>query len=118
MADDQLPLPRFTETEGYSEPDFWDKLQRFASMAGYAVIEKALWLYYAAQLPETPASAKSVIYGALAYFILPVDTVPDFIPGAGYVDDLSVLAFAVLTISRYIDEEVKLRASETLARWF
>ena len=66
----------------FDDGSFWDKVKNFALKAGKEVIEKALWLYYAAQQPNTPVWAKTVIYGALAYFVLPVDAVPDAIPVA------------------------------------
>jgi uncharacterized membrane protein YkvA (DUF1232 family) len=55
---------------------------------GREVIEKALWLYYAAQQPNTPLWAKTAIYGALGYFISPIDAIPDITPVIGYADDL------------------------------
>src|SRR5690554_1492812 len=59
------------------------RLPRFrdlASRAGYGLLERALWLHLAAQRPETPAWARSVIYGALGYLVLPADAVPDVLP--------------------------------------
>ena len=82
------------------------------------VIEKALWLYYAAERSDTPRWAKATVYGALAYFILPADALPDVLPIAGYSDDLAVLAVAVTTIGFYVDASVKAMAAEDLARWF
>lgn len=102
----------------YSAPRFWDKLAAFGRAAGREVMEKALWLYYAAERPETPKWAKATVYGALAYFILPADAVPDLTPLAGFTDDLAVLAFAVATIGAHIDACVKARTTETLSRWF
>jgi hypothetical protein len=67
----------------YSDQGFWDKVITHAKAAGKEVIEKALWLYYAAQAPQTPAWAKGVIYGALGYFIFPVDAIPDPTPVVG-----------------------------------
>ncbi|WP_306589790.1 YkvA family protein [Geothrix sp. 21YS21S-4] len=74
----------------YSDERFWEKLKRYAKTAGKEVIEKALWLYYAAQEKETPLWAKAVCYGALGYFISPIDAIPDVTPVVGYADDLSV----------------------------
>lgn len=108
----------FPENTDYSEPRFWDKLKHYAKIAGTEVIEKALWLYYAAQRPETPAWAKTVIYGALAYFILPVDAIPDMVPLAGYSDDLGALASAIATVSLYISDDVKQRARDKMREWF
>ena len=64
----------------YNENSFWNKIKTVFKSAGREVIEKALWLYYAAQDPKVPLAAKTTIYTALAYFILPVDLIPDFLP--------------------------------------
>lgn len=98
--------------------DLWWKLSKFAKSAGRELVEKALWLHYAAQRAETPTWAKSVIYGALAYFILPADVIPDVIPASGYSDDLAVIAVAIGTVATFIDENVKHRASAKLQTWF
>ena len=102
----------------YTESNFWQKILRFAKSAGREVIEKALWLHYAAQNPATPLWAKATIYGALGYFISPVDAIPDLLPMLGYSDDLGVLAAAVVTVSMYITQEVKAQASAKLHSWF
>lgn len=102
----------------FSDSRFWKKLSAFARQAGREVIEKALWLYYAAERPDTPKWAKATVYGALAYFVLPADAVPDLLPLTGYVDDLTVLAVAVATVGVHIDAAVRDRASQTLTRWF
>lgn len=59
-----------------------------------------------------------MIYGALAYFVLPVDAVPDAIPVAGFTDDLGALAAALGTVSMYVTNEVKKMASEKMKEWF
>lgn len=102
----------------YTDDSFRDKVIRFAKTAGREVIEKALWLYYAAQQPNTPVWARTAIYGALGYFISPIDAIPDITPVIGYVDDLAVLAAAVATVATYITADVKLRAAEKLQGWF
>ncbi|MFW2405219.1 MAG: YkvA family protein [Gammaproteobacteria bacterium] len=112
-TDIMLPPP-----DDYSERDFWVKLARFALAAGRNVVEKALWLYYAAESPATPKWAKATVYGSLAYFILPVDVVPDILPVAGYTDDLAVLGAAVGAIAFHIDANVRAQAALTLERWF
>ena len=102
----------------YSDEGFWNKVVSFAKAAGKEVIEKALWLYYAAQDPATPAWAKGVVYGALGYFILPVDAIPDLVPVVGYTDDLGVLAAATAAIATYITEDVKTKAAKKMKNWF
>jgi uncharacterized membrane protein YkvA (DUF1232 family) len=102
----------------FTDERFWDKVKHFALAAGREVIEKALWLYYAFQKPETPAWAKAVIAGALAYFILPVDAIPDAIPVVGYTDDLGALASALGMVAMHISADVKQQASQKLNDWF
>jgi uncharacterized membrane protein YkvA (DUF1232 family) len=102
----------------FDDGSFWDKVKNFALKAGKEVIEKALWLYYAAQQPSTPTWAKTVIYGALAYFVLPLDAVPDAIPVAGFTDDLGALAAALGAVAMYVNDEVKRLAAAKLSEWF
>ncbi|EPC7690898.1 YkvA family protein [Providencia stuartii] len=102
----------------YSDDGFWNKVVNYAKDAGYELIEKSLWLYYAAQSDKTPMWAKSIIYSALAYFILPIDAIPDAIPVVGYTDDLGALAAALGSVTMYIDKDVKSQASAKLTDWF
>lgn len=102
----------------YTEAGFWRKLRRHALRAGREVIGHALCLYYAARQPGTPAWARTVIYGALAYFIAPVDVMPDIAPLLGFTDDLGVLMAALVTVALHIDDEVRARAQAQLAQWF
>lgn len=101
----------------FNDNGFWTKITQGFSAAGREVIEKALWLYYAAQRPETPIWAKTVIFGALSYFLMPLDAIPDFLPG-GYVDDLGALSMALGTVAVYINEDVKQQATTKLRTWF
>jgi len=105
-------------SNNYSESGFWEKLHSYAVAAGREVVEMALKLYYAAQAPETPNWAKTVIYGALAYFILPTDAIPDLIPGIGYGDDLGALASALATVAAHVTPEIGERAKRKAAEWF
>lgn len=91
---------------------------QFAKRTGKAAIRNALWLFYAAQDSGTPVWVKVVIYGVLAYFISPIDAIPDITPIIGYTDDLGVLAAAVATVSVNITDEVKAKASQELNDWF
>jgi uncharacterized membrane protein YkvA (DUF1232 family) len=118
FIDSCLSTNAYCHRERFSERSFWNKLRHLALKAGGEVVEKALWLYYAAQQPATPAWAKTVIYGALAYFILPLDAIPDFIPIAGYTDDLGALATALVTVSLDVTKDVKEQARVKTAQWF
>lgn len=63
---------------------------------------KALMLYFCLRDEDTPKFVKAVILGALGYLVLPVDFLPDSIPGLGWVDDAAVLAIAMRFAGRYI----------------
>jgi uncharacterized membrane protein YkvA (DUF1232 family) len=102
----------------YSEAGFRDKVKTYGKKAGREVVEKALWLFYAAKAPDTPKWAKTAIYGALAYFIFPLDAIPDFAPLVGYTDDLGVLVAALGTVASYITDDIKRQASDRLVEWF
>lgn len=102
----------------YTPQRFWQKLGPLAQSAGRSTLEKALYLYYAVQNPNTPKWAKRVIYGALGYFIFPLDAIPDLAPLIGYTDDLSVMAAALATVTFYITPEVKEQSHRKLEQWF
>lgn len=110
-----LDLQRY-EAE-YSERGLFDKLSSVAKKAGLKVVYYALILYYALQSPKISVKEKALIIGALGYFILPVDLVPDVIAGAGFLDDAAAL-LAVIKMLTCIDDEVKRLAKELLKRWF
>lgn len=103
--------------QAYSEGSFWDKVKGFAKVAGEAVLRPALKLYYAVRDDDTPVWAKTVIYGALGYFISPIDAIPDITPLVGFSDDLGALAAAVAATAAHIKDEHVERAEATLKQW-
>jgi len=102
----------------YNESDFWEKIRKFAKRAGYELIEKALILYYVAIDEETPSRVKGIIFGALGYFISPLDIIPDITPAVGLTDDLGVLVGTIALIGVHIKERHKIKAKEKLKEWF
>jgi uncharacterized membrane protein YkvA (DUF1232 family) len=106
------------EEKNYSEQKLWHKIKRVAKKAGTSVIYAVLLLFYVLQKPEVPKKVKTVIIGALGYFILPLDLIPDIAVGLGYTDDLGVLVSALVTASMYVDEDVKEDAKAKLESWF
>ncbi|QYJ90261.1 YkvA family protein [Shewanella halotolerans] len=118
MSDSHCGQNGEAKIEGYSDDGFWHKVKQFAKQAGREVIDNALCLYYAAQRPDTPKWAKTVIFGALAYFITPLDAIPDLTPVVGFSDDLGALAAALAMVSMYIDDKVKQQAAAKTSAWF
>lgn len=105
-------------TEAYSETKLFEKIIKFAKAAGIKIIYLAMLLFFTLQKPTTPIWAKSMIIGALGYFIFPVDFIPDFIPIVGYSDDMTALVSALVAVALYIDEETKQKAKAQLHVWF
>jgi len=102
----------------YSDKSFWETLLHYAKLAGRDVVERALQLYYTAQSPNVPTWARAVIYGALGYFITPIDAIPDLTPIVGYTDDLGVLVAALAAVMAYVTPEVMERAAQKAREWF
>lgn len=103
----------------YNESDFWNKIKKYGKTAGVKVVYSALKLYYVAASKETPIGIKALIYGALGYFIFPVDLVPDIIPVVGFADDLAVLTTALVSAGVYAKKpEIKQKAKDKLEDWF
>lgn len=92
---------------------FWPKLRRLAAHLPF--VKEMLAAYFAAMDPKTPTYVKAVLMGALAYFVLPIDMIPDFIAAFGYSDDAAVLLTAVRTVSGHIKPEHEDQAERTLA---
>ncbi|MBG0765406.1 MAG: DUF1232 domain-containing protein, partial [Tissierellales bacterium] len=91
-----------------------EKIKKVAKAAGIKVIYYVLIAYYLLKKPEVPKKEKAIIIGALGYFIMPLDLVPDFTAGVGYVDDLGALALALGKVALYIDDEIKQKAKDKL----
>ena len=104
--------------ENYSEDSFWKKIRKTAQNLGADAIYMALILFYALNSPSTPVWAKTVIIGALGYFISPFDIVPDVTPGVGYADDIAVMVFAIGAVVMSINEDVRKQARNKLKDWF
>ena len=99
----------------YSQSRFLAKVLNHAKSIGASLLYKALQLFYVAQKPEVPLKVKATIYGALGYFILPFDVIPDMIVGVGYGDDATALLVALGIAHMYIDEDVREQAKQKLA---
>ncbi len=102
----------------YSDSSLKQKVLKVAKKAGSRVINPALLLYYVLKSKKVSFADKAKICGALGYFILPLDIIPDFIPLAGYGDDLATLAWAIHTVYENVTPEMKEQAQKQLDEWF
>lgn len=98
--------------------NFFKKLKAYGQKAGTRVGYASLLMYYAYTRRETPMWAKNIILGSIAYFISPIDAVPDLTPFLGYTDDWGILSFGLVTIAACIDEEVRIKARQRLVEFF
>jgi uncharacterized membrane protein YkvA (DUF1232 family) len=92
---------------------FWPKLKR--NLARLPFAEDLIAAYFCALDPATPARAKVILLGALAYFVMPVDLVPDFVLALGFADDAVVLMAAVNAIGANLKPHHRERARAVLA---
>lgn len=93
---------------------FWRKLRRHAGRLPFAA--DALAAFYCAIDPATPLRVKGVLFAALAYFVLPVDAIPDVMPLIGFTDDLAVLLAASRAVAGHIGERHRAAARRALDR--
>ncbi len=102
----------------FNDSKLWKKLKKVAQKAGRKAVYYVLVLYYVSRDPSVPRSLKLKVLGALGYFILPLDFIPDVIVALGFTDDLAALAWALFTMRKYITPEIQAKARERLREWF
>lgn len=100
--------------ESYVRRGFWSKLQRVAMLIPFA--EDAVAAFYCAVDRRTPHHVRLALFGALAYFVMPLDGVPDVLPMLGFADDAAVLAGAIRLVSGHIKPVHREKAQDALAR--
>ena len=93
---------------------FWIKLKRVAAKLPFT--EDLLAAYYCAFDKETPRHVQVALMGALAYFILPFDFIPDMMPVLGFTDDAAILATAIRLVASNITEDHREAARAALKR--
>ena len=98
----------------YDESSFFSKVIKFAKKAWIKLIYLALLLFYTLDSDSLSFKDKITIYGALGYFILPIDLIPDSIPVIGLSDDFSFLIFAYEKVKDNITDEIRTKAKNKL----
>lgn len=113
-AFDEGGLPAIQRRENKVRGEFWDKLKRFAGRVPF--VDDLVAAYYCALDTETPLRVRGMLLGALAYFILPTDAIPDVIAGLGFTDDAAVLAAVVALVSQHIKPKHRAAAAKALGK--
>jgi uncharacterized membrane protein YkvA (DUF1232 family) len=94
--------------------EFWPKFRRFAARLPFA--EDLVAAYFCAFDRNTPRNVQVALIGALAYFVLPFDFIPDMLPLNGFADDAAVLATAIRLVSTHIGPQHREAARRVIAR--
>jgi uncharacterized membrane protein YkvA (DUF1232 family) len=92
---------------------FWRKLKAVARHIPFA--EDALAGYYCAFDPATPTRVRGVLIAALAYFVVPADMIPDFVPALGFTDDAAVILGTLQMVTAHIQPRHREAAQKALA---
>ena len=98
-----LSPARMARNERIVRDGFWRKLRRTLGRIPFA--EDAVAAFYCATDSTTPLHARAIMLAALAYFVLPIDLVPDALTVIGFTDDATVLATAIAVAGAHIRPE-------------
>lgn len=96
--------------EHYSDNSFIEKIKKFSKKIPFS--REVVAMFYCMKDEKTPGWVKGMIAGALGYFILPLDAIPDIAPVIGWLDDAGVIAACLFIINCYIKEEHYRKADE------
>ena len=108
------PADRLAQDRESVRKRFWIKLKQVAAKLPFT--EDLLAAYYCAFDKQTPRHVQVALLGAIAYFILPFDFIPDMMPVLGFTDDAAVLATAIRMVATNITEDHRAAARAALQR--
>ncbi|MFH4497582.1 YkvA family protein [Vibrio diabolicus] len=109
--------PKDAKDQTMQAPDektFWRKMKGSVKKAGEEIAVMGIKSWLAMTDSNTAVRHKAILGGALAYFVLPTDMVPDVLAGVGFTDDMAALTLAANSVGNAITEEHKERAREKL----
>jgi uncharacterized membrane protein YkvA (DUF1232 family) len=93
-------------------------LRRLLRRAGRTLARPALECLELLLDAKTPPQVRITMVAALTYLLVPMDLIPDFIPAAGFSDDLVALTALLGLCTTHMNEEIRIRAQRKLDRWF
>src|SRR5262245_12982843 len=108
------PADRLAQDPESVRRRFWIKFKKVVGSLPFA--EELLAAYYCAFDRQTPRHVQAALLGAIAYFVLPFDFVPDMLPVLGFTDDAAVLATAIRMVASHITDDHRQAARATLRR--
>ncbi len=108
----EISLRAFAERERKVRSEFWQKLRRFAGQVPF--VEDIVAGYYCALDPATPMRVRGMLLAAIAYFILPLDFIPDIVAGLGFADDAALFTAVLALVSAHITPTHRAAAARAL----
>jgi uncharacterized membrane protein YkvA (DUF1232 family) len=108
------PADRLAQDRESVRRRFWIKLKKVVAKLPFA--EDLLAAYYCAFDKQTPRHVQAALLGAIAYFILPFDFIPDMLPVLGFTDDAAILATAIRMVAGHITQDHHAAARAALKR--
>ena len=101
----------------YNPNALFEKIKKVARKAGVKIVYIVLLLYYSTLDKELPMKDRLMVLAALGYFILPIDLIPDALPG-GFTDDMAALVYVLRQVWSNLTIETKQKARARLEEWF
>jgi uncharacterized membrane protein YkvA (DUF1232 family) len=114
-SESELPIGNLPVT--YQPPDeqrFWRKVRRVLVRVPFA--EDLLAAYFCAIDRDTPTYVRGILLGAVAYFVLPADMIPDLLGPLGFTDDASVIAAALTAVGSHLRPQHRAEARDRLEK--
>jgi uncharacterized membrane protein YkvA (DUF1232 family) len=103
---------KLPDPHSFDAKAFWAYIRRFATRIPF--LKEALALYYCLMDQATPTQVKLIVAAALAYFVLPLDAIPDILAVVGFSDDAAVILLAWQTVRTHVTDDHLTRAQEAL----
>ncbi|MCB0730545.1 MAG: DUF1232 domain-containing protein [Ignavibacteriae bacterium] len=100
LSSDYQSHDKYNEGKDYIEENLWEKVEKVGKKLSFTKDIKALYNYFLDS--SIPWYRKSIVVGALVYFIFPIDSIPDIAPLIGYLDDLGVITAVI----KYLGSEL------------
>ena len=104
--------------DAFSEEGFINKIKRLSKRGNIKLVVLAFILYFTFVAETTPARIKAGICVYLGYLILPLDLIPDFVIGVGYVDDLVALMCVIKSVKDYITPAILYKTLSSASHLF
>ncbi len=113
----EILLPGDDDTQSRREETvrkkFWPTFKKAVRQIPFA--RDVVAAFYCAMDSQTPTRVRGVLLAALAYFVMPVDMIPDVFAVIGFSDDVAVLSAAFAMVSRHLKPKHYEAADRALA---